>query len=198
MFCFLLVNIDISKPLCRGRAVRLGTSEKGWVDFRYECLPIFCYWCGKLDHDDRDCTLWIDSNESLELNERQKMLNSCSYRLNNIIYIFTLPVTVGNSHTRPYTSPEFSASRARTPRAATLRHEPLVSLSRAHAHHTPVPTCPMRLLRFAYCHINPKVTSHCHVNTRQPLTLTIVKKFQQDLSCSVFRVDSDFELHFYI
>ena len=33
---------------------------------------------------------------------------------------------------------------------------------------------------------------------RWPLTLTIVKIFQQDLFYSVFRVDSDFELHFCI
>ncbi|XP_050242113.1 uncharacterized protein LOC126691076 [Quercus robur] len=65
------VNIDISKPLCSGRVVRMGATEKEWVDFRYERLPIFCYWCGKLDHDDRDCPLWLDSNESLELEERQ-------------------------------------------------------------------------------------------------------------------------------
>ena len=65
------VNIDISKPLCRGRVVRMGATEKEWVDFRYERLPIFCYWCGKLDHDGRDCPLWLDSNESLELEERQ-------------------------------------------------------------------------------------------------------------------------------
>lgn len=51
------VTIDISKPLCRGRAVRMGGTEKGWVDFCYERLPIFCYWCGKLDHDNRDCPL---------------------------------------------------------------------------------------------------------------------------------------------
>ena len=37
------VTIDISKPLCRGRVVRMGALEKGWVDFRYERLPIFCY-----------------------------------------------------------------------------------------------------------------------------------------------------------
>ena len=67
----LRLTIDISKPLCRGRVVRMGGNEKGWVDFPYKRLPIFCYWCGKLDHDDRDFLLWIDSKESLVLEERQ-------------------------------------------------------------------------------------------------------------------------------
>ena len=67
----LRVSIDISKPLCRGRVVRMGATEKDWVDFRYERLPIFCYWCGKLDHDDRDCPLSTEINESLEFDRRQ-------------------------------------------------------------------------------------------------------------------------------
>ena len=65
------LTIDISKQLCKGRVVRMGGTEKGRVDFRYERLPIFCYWCGKLDHDDRDCPFWIDSKESLVIEERQ-------------------------------------------------------------------------------------------------------------------------------
>ena len=65
------LTIDISKPLCKGRVVRMGGTKKGWVDFCYKRLPIFCYWCGKLDHDDRDCPLWIDSKESLVIKERQ-------------------------------------------------------------------------------------------------------------------------------
>ena len=65
------LTINILKPLCRGRVVCMGGTKQGWVDFRYECLPIFCYWCGKLDHDDRDRSLWIDSKESLEMEERK-------------------------------------------------------------------------------------------------------------------------------
>ena len=67
----LRVSIDILKPLSRGRVVRMGATKKGWVDFRYERLPIFCYWCGKLDHYDRDYLLSTESNESLEFDRRK-------------------------------------------------------------------------------------------------------------------------------
>ena len=54
-FLRIRVSIDISTPLCRGRLVRMGGPSPTWVDFRYERLPIFCYWCGMVDHDERDC-----------------------------------------------------------------------------------------------------------------------------------------------
>jgi len=49
------VSMDISIPLCRGRLVRFGGLSPRWVDFKYERLPIFCYWCEMVDHDERDC-----------------------------------------------------------------------------------------------------------------------------------------------
>ena len=48
------VVMDITQPLCRGQRVRIGDSTVMWVDFKYERLPIFCYWCGKEDHDKCD------------------------------------------------------------------------------------------------------------------------------------------------
>ena len=65
------VHIDITKPLCRGRMVRLGASDRQWVSFQYERLPIYCYWCGKLDHDEKDCRLWIQSKGSLSRDIQQ-------------------------------------------------------------------------------------------------------------------------------
>ena len=77
-------------------------------------------------------------------------------------------------------------TRASTRRLKFRPHEhaldvpprPPRTVSVSHAPHTPVPlasraaTRHTRLLRFTCCHVSPRVTSHCHVSTRQPLTLT--------------------------
>ena len=65
------VKIDITKPLCWGRMVQLIGSNRRWVSFEYKHLSIYCYWCGKLDHDKKDCRLWIQSNGSLSREEQQ-------------------------------------------------------------------------------------------------------------------------------
>ena len=65
------VLIDISKPLCRGRKVHLGEHGLRWVDLKYERLPIYCYLCGKVDHDERDCMQWVRSKDTLRPEEKQ-------------------------------------------------------------------------------------------------------------------------------
>ena len=42
-FMRVRVELDITKPLSRGRRVRFGPSNEGWVSYRYERLPVFCY-----------------------------------------------------------------------------------------------------------------------------------------------------------
>ena len=53
------IHIDCTKPLCRGRRTRLGGGQVGWISFKYERLPNFCYHCGLLTHDVKDCEDWI-------------------------------------------------------------------------------------------------------------------------------------------
>ncbi|KAK7828355.1 uncharacterized protein CFP56_030356 [Quercus suber] len=53
------VEIDVSKPLCRGRRVALDDNNERWISFKYEKLPNFCYWCGLISHDGKDCNLWL-------------------------------------------------------------------------------------------------------------------------------------------
>lgn len=63
-FCVRVV-VDINLPACRGRVITLPNGSKSWVKFKYERLPSICYWSGHLDHDDKDCDLWIQSNGTL-------------------------------------------------------------------------------------------------------------------------------------
>ena len=64
-FLRMKVIIDINKPLCRGRLISLPHGEQSWVAFKYERLLNICYWYGCLNHGDRDCDLWVESEGSL-------------------------------------------------------------------------------------------------------------------------------------
>ena len=63
-FLRIHVEIDVSKPLCRGRKVALDDSNERWIAFKYEKLPNFCYWCGLISHDGKDCDLWLARKET--------------------------------------------------------------------------------------------------------------------------------------
>ncbi|KAK9272740.1 hypothetical protein L1049_003117 [Liquidambar formosana] len=54
-FWRIRVDIPVSKPLGRGGRILLHNGEKVWVEFCYERLPIFCYYCGQLGHDKKSC-----------------------------------------------------------------------------------------------------------------------------------------------
>ena len=49
------VDIDITKPLLRGKMVHFEDVGEGWVFFKYEMLPVFCYRCDILSHQDHEC-----------------------------------------------------------------------------------------------------------------------------------------------
>ena len=70
-FMRVQVTVDITKALCRGRRVLWSLDSEGWVLFKYERLLNICYWCGQLSHDDKDCTLWLQSNGTLAVEDRQ-------------------------------------------------------------------------------------------------------------------------------
>lgn len=48
------VELDLTKPLMRGTMLKYKLSEV-WVEFRYEQLPNFCYYCGKIGHNEKVC-----------------------------------------------------------------------------------------------------------------------------------------------
>ena len=71
--CFLRIRVtlDISQPLIRGRMVRMEGSDSRWVEFKYERLPVFCYLCGRLDHDEKECIEWIRRAVPLKAEDKQ-------------------------------------------------------------------------------------------------------------------------------
>ncbi|CAA0832273.1 Unknown protein [Striga hermonthica] len=50
----ILALIDLNEPLLHGAKINLG-DDMVWVDFRYENLQTFCYYCGVIGHGDRNC-----------------------------------------------------------------------------------------------------------------------------------------------
>ena len=39
--------------------------------FKYEKLLNFCFWCGRLNHSDKNCELWIESKGTLTPDQQQ-------------------------------------------------------------------------------------------------------------------------------
>ena len=68
-FIRVRVSMDVTRPLSQGRMVSVGQGKEQWVSFKYERLPNICYWCGCLNHDDRDCEVWFDGEGSLKVEE---------------------------------------------------------------------------------------------------------------------------------
>ena len=64
-FLRIRVSVDVSLPLCRGRIISMEDGIENWVTFKYERLPNICYWCGCLNHVDKDCDHWIKSDGTL-------------------------------------------------------------------------------------------------------------------------------------
>jgi hypothetical protein len=53
-FLRVKVQIDLSKPLARGRKINIeGTAH--WIKFQYERLPKFCFQCGSICHGKTGC-----------------------------------------------------------------------------------------------------------------------------------------------
>lgn len=63
-FMRLRVRIDIRHPLKKSKKIKLQGDAWAVVLFKYECLTIFCFVCGRLGHMDRFCPLLIQFHEA--------------------------------------------------------------------------------------------------------------------------------------
>lgn len=60
----------MDKYLLRGTKIKLG-DELRWVDFKYEQLPLFCFYCGRLGHSERLCELKMSDSKKEKISEGQ-------------------------------------------------------------------------------------------------------------------------------
>lgn len=58
-FLRILAKIDITKALPQCYKLWSGGERVGWALLKFEQLPNFCYWCGKVTHGERDCEVWL-------------------------------------------------------------------------------------------------------------------------------------------
>lgn len=65
-FMRVRVRLDVTKPLVRGKRIKIESFEWVWVRFGYEKLPDYCYYCGLFGHGHQECEEW---NEIKEKNE---------------------------------------------------------------------------------------------------------------------------------
>lgn len=66
----MLVEVDLSKPLIRGTSLRF-EGDKRWILFKYELLPLFCFYCGKVGHAERLCECKTQDAKNGMLNKGQ-------------------------------------------------------------------------------------------------------------------------------
>lgn len=69
-FAKMLAEVDLSKPLTRGTSISF-KGDKRWILFKYELLPLFCFYCGKIGYAKRSCGLKIEDAQNDILNEGQ-------------------------------------------------------------------------------------------------------------------------------
>ena len=58
------MELDVRTPIPRGTTLVIGGKDVP-INFKYERLPNFCYWCGLLDHVVSDCEVALEAGGDL-------------------------------------------------------------------------------------------------------------------------------------
>lgn len=64
-FMRIRVAVDVRRPLKRRMKIKKQGGEWSWIQFKYERLPTFCFFCGIIGHSERFCEKYFDCQERL-------------------------------------------------------------------------------------------------------------------------------------
>ena len=81
-FMHVKVAVNITKSLCRGRKATFRQNSNGWISFKYKQLPNCCFWCGRLDHGDKECDMWLKIKGLLSSKDQQFGTWLCASQFN--------------------------------------------------------------------------------------------------------------------
>ena len=70
-FLRIRVAMNITKPLPRCCKLRSEGKHIGWALLKFERLPNFCYWCGRVDHVEKDRETWLKNREKYGKEDQQ-------------------------------------------------------------------------------------------------------------------------------
>lgn len=68
-FLRVRVGVPIDKPLKHGGYITLGNGAKYWVDYKFERLNNFCYYCGSLLREQGECGVKLSDEKNGVLKE---------------------------------------------------------------------------------------------------------------------------------
>lgn len=57
------VAIDVRRPLRSKMRIKKSGGEWIWINFMYERMPSFCFYCGKIGHTDKLCETMFDNQQ---------------------------------------------------------------------------------------------------------------------------------------
>lgn len=75
-FLRIKVAIDISRPLRSKMRIKKAGGEWLWIQFKYEQLPSFCFFCGLIGHTEKFCEAMFDSPHGKEIRRYDSSLRA--------------------------------------------------------------------------------------------------------------------------
>lgn len=72
----ILVSVDVRSPLKSQMRVKKTGGDWLWIKFKYEKLPSFCFYCGRIGHTDKFCEALFDNPEDKEVRKYDSSLRA--------------------------------------------------------------------------------------------------------------------------